>query len=144
MSVKDSLFLSQTVFFCHRQLLSVTENLCLSEKVCFCDRQGVSVIGSPCLSQTFFFCHRQSFFVRDSLYLSQKIFLCPSVPLSNNPPNRYWPNFLLTYTRFLTIFFRELNPIRTNFVNTPVSGWGKIQTVYVELPGHFIPQDYLS
>ena len=64
MSVTDSQCLSQTVYVCHRQLLSVTENLCLSEKKYVCHRHYVSVTDSVCISQTVCFSHSSPVFVK--------------------------------------------------------------------------------
>ena len=59
-SVKVSVFLSQTVYVCHRQFMSVTENLyplenvwaCLRQYLCVCHRQSVvCVTVTLCLSQ---------------------------------------------------------------------------------------------
>ena len=91
LSVRDRLFLSQTVDVRHR-LLSATENLCLSENVCVCNRQYVFVTGSVCLSQTVCSCHIQSVFVKYSLCLSQKVFVCQSVSSSNTLLDQSWPD----------------------------------------------------
>ena len=83
-SLIDSLRLSQTtcvcnrhsvsvttIYFSHRQLLSVTdvfffsvrESMCLLQRVCVFPRQSVFVTNSLCLSQKVFFCLYQALFL---------------------------------------------------------------------------------
>ena len=101
--VTDSLSLSDTVWVCHRQSVSVSDSLCLSQTVCDYHRQSVSITDSLCLSQTVCVCHWQSVSVSDSLCLWRTVYVCRRQPLS------VMGQLCLCLTIFLSIFSHNLD-----------------------------------
>ena len=120
MSVTDSCFLSQKVFF-------------MIQKVCVCHILSVSVIYSLCLSQTFWFAHKLSVSATDSLCLSQavcfvidnlcvskKVFACKSESLSGTLLVNSWTDFYLFIHDFhqdLSVRFEYVQNLCTKGIN---------------------------